>query len=235
MPSDKNSTRFSPMPIDFVKDGRLSAADWRLLMALYFRDGPKGCFPSRADLSELTGLRMDQITRSTKRLTEFGYLKREGRNFVLLERGNSASFSECKRGNSASPKEAILPPKEAILPSKGGNSASRNRTEENNDKNREEERGARAREKVYPPDNFIPTVATQQQITGKFQAVPNVVDQLLERFKCVEFLEPSDWQRRFYAFALEHGPKLANGHSGGGKSQQKIDNSINATKGFLNG
>lgn len=77
-----------------------------------------------------------------------------------------------------------------------------------------EERETRAREprapdrlRVYPPDDFEPVVATQAAIQGQFGA--ESLRLLVEHFKSVEFAEPADWQRRFKAFALENGPKMA--------------------------
>lgn len=74
---------FSPIPLSAISDSRLSKTDWRVLAALHYKNGPKGCFPSRRLLCEITGLAPQKISSSVTRLTTFGWLYKDGRNFIL--------------------------------------------------------------------------------------------------------------------------------------------------------
>ncbi len=71
--------RFSILPIEVLKDRRLSARDLRVLFALYAFSNREGCcWPSRGLLSVLTGLPAQRISTVTTRLESLGWLNKEG-------------------------------------------------------------------------------------------------------------------------------------------------------------
>ena len=65
--------------------------------------------------------------------------------------------------------------------------------------------GGSARGRVYPPEDFVPAVVTQQRISADFPGI--ALDRLIEHFKSIEFNEPGDWNRRLYSFAADNGAK----------------------------
>ncbi|HJX17175.1 MAG TPA: helix-turn-helix domain-containing protein [Acidiferrobacterales bacterium] len=71
--------RFSILPIEVLKDTRLTARDLRVLIALHgFKDQAGHCWPSRGLLAALTGLPERRITNVTTRLAALGWLSKEG-------------------------------------------------------------------------------------------------------------------------------------------------------------
>ena len=71
--------RFSILPIEALKDTRLTPRDLRVLIALHaFRDQAGRCWPSRGLLAALTGLPERRITNVTTRLAALGWLSKEG-------------------------------------------------------------------------------------------------------------------------------------------------------------
>ena len=71
--------RFSILPIEVLKDTRLTARDLRVLIALHgFKDQAGRCWPSRGLLAALTGLPERRITNVTTRLATLGWLSKEG-------------------------------------------------------------------------------------------------------------------------------------------------------------
>lgn len=71
--------RFSILPIEALKDTRLTSRDLRVLIALHaFKDQAGRCWPSRGLLAALTGLPERRITNVTTRLAALGWLSKEG-------------------------------------------------------------------------------------------------------------------------------------------------------------
>lgn len=71
--------RFSILPIEALKDTRLTPRDLRVLIALHaFKDQDGRCWPSRGLLAALTGLPERRITNVTTRLAALGWLSKEG-------------------------------------------------------------------------------------------------------------------------------------------------------------
>lgn len=71
--------RFSILPIEVLRDTRLTLRDLRVLVALHaFKDRAGCCWPSRGRLAELTGLPERRITNVTTRLAALGWLSKEG-------------------------------------------------------------------------------------------------------------------------------------------------------------
>lgn len=71
------SEKFGILPSIASSDGRLSAADFRVLLALASFANENGvCWPRRATLSKLTGISMTNISRATTRLMVFGWLSK---------------------------------------------------------------------------------------------------------------------------------------------------------------
>jgi hypothetical protein len=71
--------RFSIVPIEALKDTRLTLRDLRVLIALHaFKDQAGRCWPSRGLLAALTGLPERRITNVTTRLAVLGWLSKEG-------------------------------------------------------------------------------------------------------------------------------------------------------------
>jgi hypothetical protein len=71
--------RFSILPIEVLKDTRLTPRDLRVLIALHaFKDRFGCCWPSRGLLAALTGLPLPRISVATTRLVEFGWVRKEG-------------------------------------------------------------------------------------------------------------------------------------------------------------
>lgn len=68
------------VPEEAISDSRLKPNDRLVLMALYlFADSDGHCWPSRAELAGLTGLREQEISMRTTRLVELGWLCKEGK------------------------------------------------------------------------------------------------------------------------------------------------------------
>ncbi len=71
--------RFSILPIEVLKDTRLTLRDLRVLLALHaFKNQDGRCWPSRGLLAALTGLPERRITNVTTRLAVLGWLSKEG-------------------------------------------------------------------------------------------------------------------------------------------------------------
>jgi hypothetical protein len=71
--------RFSILPIEVLKDTRLTLRDLRVLIALYgFKDRFGCCWPSRGLLAVLTGLPLPRISSVTTRLVALGWVRKEG-------------------------------------------------------------------------------------------------------------------------------------------------------------
>jgi len=71
--------RFSILPIEVLRDTRLTLRDLRVLIALHaFKDQAGRCWPSRGLLAALTGLPERRITNVTTRLAAIGWLSKEG-------------------------------------------------------------------------------------------------------------------------------------------------------------
>jgi hypothetical protein len=72
--------RFSILPIEALKDTRLTPRDLRVLIALHaFKDQAGRCWPSRGLLAALTGLPEARISVATSRLVTLGWVAKEGR------------------------------------------------------------------------------------------------------------------------------------------------------------
>lgn len=72
--------RFSILPIEVLKDTRLTSRDLRVLIALHaFKDQAGRCWPSRGLLAALTGLPEARISVATSRLVAFGWVAKVGR------------------------------------------------------------------------------------------------------------------------------------------------------------
>jgi hypothetical protein len=72
--------RFSILPIEALKDTRLTPRDLRVLIALHaFKDQAGRCWPSRGLLAALTGLPEARISVATTRLVALGWVAKEGR------------------------------------------------------------------------------------------------------------------------------------------------------------
>lgn len=71
--------RFSILPIEVLRDTRLTLRDLRVLIALYgFKDRFGCCWPSRGLLAALTGLPLPRISVATTRLVSLGWVRKEG-------------------------------------------------------------------------------------------------------------------------------------------------------------
>jgi len=71
--------RFSILPIEVLRDTRLTPRDLRVLIALHaFKDRFGCCWPSRGLLAALTGLPLPRISVATTRLVAFGWVRKEG-------------------------------------------------------------------------------------------------------------------------------------------------------------
>ena len=63
------------MPLDFLRDSRLSKNDFRVLGVLIYRSNSEGkCWPSRSDISTLSGLPKTRVNEVVKRLKNLGFL-----------------------------------------------------------------------------------------------------------------------------------------------------------------
>ncbi len=72
--------RFSILPIEVLRDTRLTLRDLRVLIALHaFKDQAGRCWPSRGLLAALTGLPEARISVATTRLVTLGWVAKEGR------------------------------------------------------------------------------------------------------------------------------------------------------------
>lgn len=72
--------RFSILPIEVLRDTRLTLRDLRVLIALHaFKDRAGCCWPSRGRLAALTGLPEARISVATSRLVALGWVAKEGR------------------------------------------------------------------------------------------------------------------------------------------------------------
>lgn len=72
--------RFSILPIEVLKDTRLTLRDLRVLLALHaFKNQVGRCWPSRGLLAALTGLPEARISVATTRLVALGWVAKEGR------------------------------------------------------------------------------------------------------------------------------------------------------------
>jgi len=71
--------RFSILPIEVLKDTRLTLRDLRVLIALHaFKDRFGCCWPSRGLIAALTGLPLPRISSVTTRLVSLGWVRKEG-------------------------------------------------------------------------------------------------------------------------------------------------------------
>ena len=71
--------RFSILPIEVLRDTRLTLRDLRVLIALHaFKDQAGHCWPSRGLLAALTGLPEARISVATSRLVALGWVAKEG-------------------------------------------------------------------------------------------------------------------------------------------------------------
>jgi hypothetical protein len=71
--------RFSILPIEVLRDTRLTLRDLRVLISLYgFKDRFGCCWPSRRLLAALTGLPLPRISSVTTRLVMLGWVRKEG-------------------------------------------------------------------------------------------------------------------------------------------------------------
>jgi len=70
---------FSKMPVEAFRDARLSSRDMRILGLLFaFANREGRCWPSRHQLSRLSGLPVSRISTATSRLVVFGWLTKTG-------------------------------------------------------------------------------------------------------------------------------------------------------------
>ena len=70
--------RFLCLPVAAIRDRRLTLVEIRILLALALHASPDGeCFPSRTRLSELTGIHETTISKTTTRLAQRGWLRKE--------------------------------------------------------------------------------------------------------------------------------------------------------------
>tara|TARA_R100000656_G_scaffold86422_1_gene62826 strand:- start:1893 stop:2777 length:885 start_codon:yes stop_codon:yes gene_type:complete len=67
--------KYAKMPLEFLRDSRLSKNDLRVLAVLIFRSNKEGkCWPKRRDISELSGLPETRVSVVVKRLKLLGLL-----------------------------------------------------------------------------------------------------------------------------------------------------------------
>jgi hypothetical protein len=72
--------RFSILPIEVLKDTRLTLRDLRVLLALHaFKNQDGRCWPSRGLLAALTGLPQARVSVATTRLVALGWVTKQGR------------------------------------------------------------------------------------------------------------------------------------------------------------
>ena len=81
--------QYAKMPLEFLRDSRLSKNDLRVLAVLIFRSNKEGkCWPTLADISKLSGLQYSKISAHTSRLKNFGFidkkLRKNGTNNLLI-------------------------------------------------------------------------------------------------------------------------------------------------------
>jgi len=68
--------QYAKMPLEFLRDSRLSKNDFRVLGVLIYRSNSDGkCWPSRGDISTLSGLPKTRVNEVVKRLSNLGFLK----------------------------------------------------------------------------------------------------------------------------------------------------------------
>ena len=67
--------QYAKMPLEFLRDSRLSKNDFRVLGVLIYRSNSDGkCWPSRSDISTLSGLPKTRVSEVVKRLSNLGFL-----------------------------------------------------------------------------------------------------------------------------------------------------------------
>ena len=70
---------FAKIPLEVFGDDRLSKTDLRVLGVLFTHADTNGkCWPTRDRISEMTGLHISKVSDATKRLVDYGWLKKEG-------------------------------------------------------------------------------------------------------------------------------------------------------------
>lgn len=57
------------------------------------------------------------------------------------------------------------------------------------------------RSKLYPPEDFYPNDIIKKQIS-KFRNLD--LEAILDKFKSIEFQEPTSWDKRFYSFVIDN-------------------------------
>lgn len=73
--------KYLSLPFDAILDRNLKFESVKVLMALAKHADPDGrCFPSRGLLAELTGMHPVNVSKSTRKLVELGWLTMERRN-----------------------------------------------------------------------------------------------------------------------------------------------------------
>jgi DNA-binding MarR family transcriptional regulator len=81
MSGGKKEPQYGGMPIAVCGDKRLQATDFRVLTAIAYRDrfgkNGRGCFVGQEKLATETCLNKRQVTRSLKRLEDYGYIRWE--------------------------------------------------------------------------------------------------------------------------------------------------------------
>ena len=126
--------KFSPLPIEALADSRLSKTDLRVLGALHYRNGQLGCFPSRADICEITRLHKSNVSRSITNLARHGWLQKNGREFILAvvdmativaESTTSEVVESTTNGSGINNQKSLLQQPKVAEPT------TRNRTKEN--------------------------------------------------------------------------------------------------------
>jgi len=99
---------YGKLPIKIILDKRMTLNDLRVISALSsFQGGKKNCFPSLRAISERSGVHSRHISKHTKRLERFGYLKitRRGKRISnLYTVGDYTKSVESQRGSDYTPR-----------------------------------------------------------------------------------------------------------------------------------
>lgn len=99
------------LPIEVVRDRRLTLEQHRVLMALFaFKSKDTDTvFPRRQKIAELTGMHLANISTATSALERLGWLTKEGKGdrAAQIEKGSIASLiNDCRLGAIRAMQEA---------------------------------------------------------------------------------------------------------------------------------
>jgi predicted transcriptional regulator len=117
--SKKIATHYLTFKAEILNDDRLSPTDLLLISLITLYDNEKGCFAQNKRLAEFAHCSVGTVSKSIKKLYDYGYIKCNSKNEEHGGRGRIRKVKEdLKSVKSDTLNKGVSPVEKALLPSK---------------------------------------------------------------------------------------------------------------------